>query len=469
MRLLRLVALLAVWTAGAAGQGQRPLEASLRRGASEPVFYVDQPAYVAVFEVIPGHGVQQLFPRSGSQASRLVEPGEYLLSRPFRSEYGYYGWNNSMPYARPIYMLDSYGRVASYYYTTGWTGAQELSPTRTVLLVASRQPLRLVGSPESARNWLQRIVGFRAISFTVHAPESMLTDIVDAILPLGSSEDDVVVDVLEFDEPMFGERMWAGRSISFACAGGVVSMSAEFFFASGMFYCPPVMPRQNTPLPTPVPGIPVDSTKVEELRYPARKVPKKTDVEDESFRQFRRGSGGAPASPGATVEEGYRQFGRGVSQTPAAAGVPASGVPAAGIPAEEGFRPHRRGFDIPEVGGRSTISVGVPMPVEGWARGGVTPVTSAWVPPSSGLTPSDQGYGAGRIRPEGASNGYVVSRPATGYVPPQTNPGTATASTSSASTTSSAPAATTPPPVAAPAERTPPVRTEVIEIRKKDP
>ena len=154
MTMLRVAVLLAVGAAGAAAQVAAPLEASLRRGVNEPSFYVDQPAYVAVFEVIPGQGVQQLFPRTTYQSQRAVEPGEYLLSRPFQSRIGYAGWGASVPYARPMWMVDSRGRIISYYYTTGWTGTEAgwgaafIPPTRTLLLVASRTPLRRVAKSD---------------------------------------------------------------------------------------------------------------------------------------------------------------------------------------------------------------------------------------------------------------------------------------------------------------------------------
>ena len=123
----------------------------------------------------------RLFKRHGISA-RLVPYHDH------NEQYGYYGWNGAMPYAQPMYMVDGYGRIASYYYTTGWTGTQMTSPLRTLLLVASRRPLRRVTSPEAAQHWLQQTVGFQAISHSLYAPQSMLTDIVDAILPDGAGE-----------------------------------------------------------------------------------------------------------------------------------------------------------------------------------------------------------------------------------------------------------------------------------------
>jgi len=111
MRIVKVAVLLAASAASVAAQGQRPLEASLRRGAFDALFSVGEPAYVAVFEAIPGQGMHQLFPRSTSQASRMVEPGEYLLSRPFRSAFVGSGWSYAQPYARPMWMLDARGQI----------------------------------------------------------------------------------------------------------------------------------------------------------------------------------------------------------------------------------------------------------------------------------------------------------------------------------------------------------------------
>jgi hypothetical protein len=349
--------------ASAAAQEASPLEASLRRGVGEASFFVDQPAYVAVFELIPGNGVQQLFPRSSHQASQAVPPGEYLLSRPLRSGYGYYGWNHSQPYARPIFMADAGGRVVSYYYSTGWTGdvASDalLAAVRTVLLVASRSPLRLVGSPDAAQHWLQQVIGFRAVSSAVFVPSAMLSDIVDAVLPVGADADDVVVDVLEISDYELGMRRWAGQSIAFVCPTGVTRVPAEFFFGTGVFYCP-AAPRAGTPTSTQPP--PSDTVTVEELQHPARKVPDKYQVE-ESAVQHRRAIVSTPVAPQARTEEAYQPFRRPGETSP------------------EAVRAYGRGVWTSTVSPRATISVGVPVePVQGRRVGGDITVSEAYVP-----------------------------------------------------------------------------------------
>ncbi|MDP1889333.1 MAG: hypothetical protein Q8K55_00460 [Gemmatimonadaceae bacterium] len=453
MRFLNTVALLAVCAAGAAAQGQLPLDATLRRGSFEPLFYVDQPAYVAVFEVIPGQGVQQIFPRSATQASKPVEPGEYLLSRPFRSQIGYDGWSTHMPYARPMYMLDNRGRIVSYYYTTGWTGdeagwgAAGPGPARTLLLVASRAPLRRVSSPDAARQWLQQVVGFRAISSTVMAPQSMLTDIVDAVIPTGTSLDDVVVDVLEVYDFDTGTRRWMGQSITFACPGGLYSVPAQYFFASGTFYCPMAHPYADTPAGP----VPADTTKSELLQPKARKVPPKYVVEEGAVLLpggIRTNTPVMSAPPG---EEGYRPYRR------------------AGGTAEEGFRPYSRGVGTTETT-RATITLGAPIIPEGVQPARLIPSTGAWVPPIPGAAPSDYGYGAGRFTPSGSYGGYGTSAGGsanrTGEIPSHSTAGSSSSSASSSATTSAAPSA--PPsqtPSQAASERGAAARAEISAAR----
>lgn len=425
MRVLRLAALLAACTVGAAAQVARPLEASLRHGTSEPSFFVDQPAYVAVFEVIPGQGVQQLFPRTTSQAAKPVEPGEYLLSRPFRSQYRYYGWNYAMPYARPMWMVDNQGRIISYYYTTGWTGteagwgASSLAPTRTLLLVASRRPLRQVGSPDAAQHWLQQALGFRAISSTVIAPDAFLTDIVDAIMPLGSTVDDIVVDVLEVTDHYNAYNRYAGQSIAFYCPTGMYNIPADYFFATGMFYCP-IRHYYDSPGSTPT-GTPGggDTVTTEKLQLPARKVPSKSIVEEQAV-PLRRGVVATPVNPSMLPEEGYRPY------------RPSGGE------SEEGFKSFARGVRTTGVGPQGTIAVGVPVDPTGLQRGNVTPASEAFVPWIVRSVPTEGVSGARRANSGGWTTGTAGGTGSPQYGNNASSTGSAAASASSPAAASAA-------------------------------
>lgn len=454
MRFLNTVALLAVCAAGVAAQGRPPLDASLRRGAFEPLFYVNQPAHVAVFEIIPGQGIQQLFPRSTYQSSRPVEPGDYLLSRPFRSQIGYNGWSTATPYARPMYLLDGTGRITSYYYATGWTGyeagwgAAGFGPTRTLLLVASRAPLRLVTSPDAARQWLQQVVGFRAISSTIYAPRSMLTDVVDAVIPTGSSVDDIVVDVLEIDDYYHSANRFVGQSITFACPSGYYSLPAEFYFATGVFRCPLRQPNVDTPAAPPGP-VPADSGKTELLQPKARTVPPKYEVEEGAV-QLRGGiRTTSPVMTPSHVEEGYRPYRRGAGTD------------------EEGFRSYGRGIGTTEAT-RATLTLGAPISPEGIQPARLIPSTGAWVPPIPGAAPRAYGYGAGRFTPSGSGGGYNGTSAGTTANHSSGTPSTTdsrTTSSSSPATSSTTSSATSPSPSQAQAERSAASRAEVSATR----
>ena len=392
MRVRNAVVLLAASAACAAAQGQRPLDASLRRGAFEPLFSVNEPAYVAVFEAIPGRGIQQIFPRSSMLASRPVDPGEYLLSRPLRSHFND-GWELARPYARPVWMLDATGRIAGYYYTTGWNGPYGVrsqlayAPVRTLLMVASRFPLRLVDGPEAAQHWLQRVVGFRELTFSVAPAQSTFDDIVAAIVPTGAGVDDVVVDVLDLVGQDDSWSRLAAQSITFRCpGGGVYAMNAQFFFASGDFWCPTPRIASEGPPVTPTPR-PAEAPPVEGIKG-FRRVPTKTDVaQDEGVRPLPRGVRNAPVGPSAQspVEEGARMV---------------TGRRAGGT-GDDGPRAFGRGAGS-ELPTHARVLIGETPRVEGVPSRGAGAVNRAYVPP--GAPGASEDY-RGRVVPEGRASG----------------------------------------------------------------
>lgn len=414
MRIMKVAAMLALMAPALPAQVQQPLEASLRRGAFEALFYVNQPAYVAVFEVLPGAGVQQLYPRTSQQATVATSAGEYLLSRPFRSGYSHYAsWNANVPYARPVYMVDAAGRVVSYYYTTAYRDIQ-LAPSRTLLLVASKHPLRRVTSPEAADFWMQQVVGFRAVSSTLFANESMLRDIADAVTPLGVDPDDVVIDVIDImdDQPRF-----VSQNVQFICADGVHTVSAEFFFSSGTYFCPQQVRKTAAQVPVPVPG---DSTIVneEDLKKPGRKVPP-VYIAEEAMATARKV--GTVSNATIPSDEGFALHRRGVS--------PTGNV----LANDDGMQGSRRVHSVPVTGGQATISTNVPMATEGFTARSVGRV-GAWVPPSAGLPAEATGYGAGRYTSTNTGYESAVQSRSThttttnGFQPPsQSNPTTTSA------------------------------------------
>lgn len=427
MRMMKVAAMLALSASAIVAQETRPLEASLRRGASEPVFYLNQPAYVAVFEVVPGVGVQQLYPRTSAQASRPTEAGEYLLSRPFRSNFGYSAWTPGMPYARPMYLVDQTGRVVSYYYSTAYSayssGLRYDGRTRTLLLVASRLPLRRVTTPDAARSWLQTVIGFQAVSASLVTSDNVLNDITDAILPLGAGVDDVVADIMDVAEYGAGPRMFADN-IVFSCPvtysttqidRSLVNMAAylpaDYNFASGIFYCPAITHTTTvaTNPGTPQPPDSGSSTPEEGIKLPHRRP-----------------------GPDYNREEGFAQVRR------------VAGSPAAGV-SEEGFAMHRRGV-APQPTGSATFATGVPMSSEGFTARQVGRI-GAWTPPVPGMPVNvEMTSRTGRSAPAGGGyDGYqkydgvrsTSSSTYSGGVQPYTGTSTSTPTTT---TTTAAPA-----------------------------
>ena len=280
------------------------------------------------------------------------------------------------------------------------------------------------------------------------APQSMLTDIVDAVIPTGTSMDDIVVDVLEVDDNYnFGSNRWMGQSITFACPGGLYRIEAQFFFASGIFHCPITQPYADAPA-TPVGPAPIDTVKREQLDPRARKAPPKYEVEEGAV-QLRGGiRTTTPVMPPAQGEEGYRPYRRG------------------GGTAEEGVRPYGRGIGTTEAT-RATLTLGTPINPDGVQPARLIPTTGAWVPPVPGASPSDYGYGTGRFTPSGSPGGYG-SNPGGSTNRSGETPSRATASTSSSSSASASSAPSSLPSQSkseAQAERSAASRAEVSAAR----
>lgn len=366
MRIISTAVLSMAFAGTLAAQGNVPLEASLRRGMAEPLFQVNQPAYVAVFEVLPGMGVQQIYPNSAWQAQQMVQPGEYLLSRPLWVDQAYRAWSRSRPMATPMYVVDGFGNVRNYYYATAWTGPMDFRPGRTLLMVASRQPLRQVSSPMAASNWLQRTIGFQSVANSLYAPPAMLDQIVEAVTPVGATADDFVVDVLEIMDPGYGAGYnRSGQVISFNCNGQYFTLTADFFFEAGIFRCPYQPFGRDETTPWKPPTTPWDTT--------APPPPKPVQ----------------PLPPDPT-------------------GDPTDKVPGRKRPQPDGTR---IGIDLGgsnglDLMGRSTVTIGgiVPITYDGNHRGGVNPATGAWVPATPSQNTGDYGFGSGRFTPAGNGN-----------------------------------------------------------------
>jgi len=161
-----------------------PLEARLF-----PPYYgqvalqLSKPAYVALFEVIPGRGVSLLYPQAGGgfqQTRELWVPLRYSAQRWLYTDASPYGAGyGSGIYRRSAY--DGYGRRAD-----GSQGAP-----RYLFLVASEEPLavdQFQGDAASLRNYLG------VAQYAAYEPYDVMERLAYAMLPF-APEDSWVTDV----------------------------------------------------------------------------------------------------------------------------------------------------------------------------------------------------------------------------------------------------------------------------------
>ena len=243
MHLMKAACLMCVLSAATPAQDTSPLNAMLTLGVGEPAFHLNQPAYVAVFEFLPGRGVRQVLPVTRAQAAERMEPGQHLLSRY------YTGGMSQGVTAIPIQVTKANGQTQTMFYASRKSREQDVAPTRTLVIVASRHPLRRVASREEDA-WLRQVTNFRSGENTVFASEAMVDAVVGAVMPAGFGEDDQSADVLEFDTRTVGNtNHLAGQALLLACPSGSVSISAQEFSEIGSFRCPgwPVTPKSMLP------------------------------------------------------------------------------------------------------------------------------------------------------------------------------------------------------------------------------
>ena len=110
---------------------------------------LSKPAYVALFEVIPGRGVSLLYPQAGSGFQQSLESWVPMRYAPQRWLY-----TGASPFGIDGYALDAHDRSA---YSDGayGVGAGAYSPPRYLFLLVSEHPLavdQFQGDPTSVRN-----------------------------------------------------------------------------------------------------------------------------------------------------------------------------------------------------------------------------------------------------------------------------------------------------------------------------
>ena len=153
------------------------LEVSLHRNSNdEPVFELNRPAYVAIFELRTGYGVTQIFPGSLDQARTSARAGKNYVSS------AEVAWNRAN------------SRAATDPGPRGALGVSRLRSTRVWLIVASDRPLQVSG-PAGTSTALRRVDRLRALTggtITTHDLEAVL-----AIVRPAEAKAEVVTDVLE--------------------------------------------------------------------------------------------------------------------------------------------------------------------------------------------------------------------------------------------------------------------------------
>jgi hypothetical protein len=162
--------------------------------------HLTKPAYIALFEVVPGRGVSLLYPRGGSgfqQTTQLWVPMQYnpqrwLYSSRYAGSSGYYGYGYG-----PGYGVQPYGGAYSAYRNSGsYYGPSDgyQGPPRYIFLVASEQPLQL-GQFQGSGTAIRAYLG--AADYEGYYPYDVMERLAYAVLPFSSAESwasDVYVD-----------------------------------------------------------------------------------------------------------------------------------------------------------------------------------------------------------------------------------------------------------------------------------
>ena len=169
----------------AAPDPSTPLEARLF-----PPYYgqvalrLSKPAYVALFEVVPGRGVSLLYPQAGAGWQGTTEVWVPMRYNPQR-------WMYTTSAASAAY---GYGVAGTSGYEEHGVTAGGLAAPRYLFLVASERPLavdQFQGDPTSMRSYLGHV------SYASYEPYDVMERLAYAILPFASEESwvaDVYVD-----------------------------------------------------------------------------------------------------------------------------------------------------------------------------------------------------------------------------------------------------------------------------------
>ncbi len=185
----------------------------------------NRPAYVAVFEVVPGEGVGLLYPAYRGERNYLSSGYSTLMISQSRSYYSYFQ-------ARPANR-----RAVRYLY-----------------LIASDTPLRLsqlVGQPGA----LRRSLGLNR--FASSNPYGVMSDLQDMVLPYGGSanwSDDVYV---VYPQQSYQTRYASTQWVRVRCADGRVLTGPAYYMLGACGDRPPTQTNPETPRDSTAGGEPI--------------------------------------------------------------------------------------------------------------------------------------------------------------------------------------------------------------------
>lgn len=216
-----------------------PLRARLLNSGGRLMVQTSRPAYVAIFEIVPGRGVGLLYP-------------------------AYYGEDNFLPGGLNSIWISRSRRYYDYF--TAYVG-RDPSP-RYLYMIASDAPLKLsqfIDSPGA----LRRTLGPRM--YASFSPYSLMDELSSMVLPYGASgewADDVLTI---FPDRSYGTETYAASEwVRVRCPDGRV-IEGPIYYAYGA--CDSqrsrVPPRLDNPNPRP-PAQPGDTSRVQE---PTRRRP----------------------------------------------------------------------------------------------------------------------------------------------------------------------------------------------------
>lgn len=196
------------------GRNYQPLRARIVTHDNLAV-RLNRPAYVAVFEILPGRGVGLVYPTAG-QADGFMSGGFIPLWRPSN-------------FYQASYLPDAFGYTAQ--------------APRYLLLIASDEPLRVerfARSPMALRSTL----GFQR--FASWNPYSLMDDLAEAVLPAMVDDNSWTSDVyVQWPEPR-ALRDSRTRLVAVRCSNGRIFYAPLEYLTEGSQACPVAVTRSDT-------------------------------------------------------------------------------------------------------------------------------------------------------------------------------------------------------------------------------